>query len=354
SQMRPGHRTADYRLNNTIFRVMYADITLLTSDALVSSDDNKLSMSGGVSLAIKNAGGESIKQDTKKHLPMNIGDVAVTSAGNLAAKYIFHAVTIDRTYNINPSKENIGFATMRCMQLADALGIRRIAFPALGTGTGGFPYQLAAESMTRTIADYIMDETKIELVVLCLFSRSPEVSKEDIFYEHAAAQASLYTQSKKLTYMMKNWKDIADRTNNPTISKLAEDLSVKLNDAHETLTETPNIESVRQINKESELNEITGMIIDISTKIQDTTAAQSEDSSLDVKILKTKLTGLQTQLNYYISELNRSEIQLAKFGKVNEPSILLNTIDDLRKVISEKEIQVTDTKSQLEKLWVKY
>jgi O-acetyl-ADP-ribose deacetylase (regulator of RNase III) len=52
-------------------------------------------MGGGVSRSISRAGGEAIVQDARKHVPLGIGDVAVTSAGHLPAKYVFHAVTLD-------------------------------------------------------------------------------------------------------------------------------------------------------------------------------------------------------------------------------------------------------------------
>ncbi len=58
----------------------YGDITRLTADALVSSDDNYLSMGGGVSAALSRVGGEIVSIEARKHTPLNIGDVAVTSA----------------------------------------------------------------------------------------------------------------------------------------------------------------------------------------------------------------------------------------------------------------------------------
>ncbi len=88
-------RTADYKINKTTFRVCYGDITELVADALVSSDDNYLTMSGGVSLSLLLAGGETIQREARKQIPLKTGDVAVTSAGDLKAKFIFHAITID-------------------------------------------------------------------------------------------------------------------------------------------------------------------------------------------------------------------------------------------------------------------
>ena len=91
---------------------------------------------------------------------LNLGDVVVTSAGALSAKYIFHAVTIDFNEMTRATKESVSKSTLKCLQLADTLGVRLIAFPAIGTGVAGFPYHLAAEVMTRTIADYLIGITE--------------------------------------------------------------------------------------------------------------------------------------------------------------------------------------------------
>ena len=65
-------RTSDYKLNETTFRVCYGDITKLVADALVSSDDNYLTMGGGVSMALLRAGGEEISREARKHIPLKL------------------------------------------------------------------------------------------------------------------------------------------------------------------------------------------------------------------------------------------------------------------------------------------
>src|SRR5215510_1979210 len=127
-------RRSDYKINNAIFRVEYGDITGVMADVLVSSDDSHLSMGGGVSASLLRAGGDMIAQEAHKHVPLGLGDVAVTSAGKLHARYIFHVVTIDFKNLSYASAETLKLATSRCLELADTLGCRTIAFPALGTG----------------------------------------------------------------------------------------------------------------------------------------------------------------------------------------------------------------------------
>lgn len=178
------HGTYDYPVNNKTMRVMFEDITKIDAEALVSSDDNHLSMGGGVSCAILNAGGEQIRQEVVKHIPLKIGEVAVTSAGQLPAKYIFHAVTIDLDRGVMPSEESIQASVLRCLQLAETLGVRRIAFPALGTGAGTFPFLAAVDVMFQNIVRYLTRKTCVDLVIITLSARKP-VTEDDLnpFYD---------------------------------------------------------------------------------------------------------------------------------------------------------------------------
>ncbi len=160
--------TNKYTFHNTTLRVICGSITEVSADALVSSDDNHLTMQVGVSHAILRAAGEQVRQEASTHTPLKIGDVAVTSGGELSAKYIFHAVTVDLDKRQGPSEKDIQTATRKSLELADALGVRRMAFPALGTGKAGVPLELAAEVMTRTITEYVRQGTRIESIVIAL------------------------------------------------------------------------------------------------------------------------------------------------------------------------------------------
>src|SRR5688572_6842561 len=82
-----------YQINSSRVVVRIGDIVESAADIIVSSDDDKLSMGGGVSAAILRAGGDDISRDASKHFDLSVGDVATTSAGRLKAKHIFHAVT---------------------------------------------------------------------------------------------------------------------------------------------------------------------------------------------------------------------------------------------------------------------
>jgi O-acetyl-ADP-ribose deacetylase (regulator of RNase III) len=142
-----------YRFKDSTLALEFADITTSEAQVLVSSDDSYLTMGGGVSAAIRRAGGNAIALDAAKKIPVALGDVAVTTAGALRAHYVFHAVTLGESKEKIGPRQVIEMATRRCMQLANALRVRSIAFPALGAGFAGFTYEEVAASMAGVIAD---------------------------------------------------------------------------------------------------------------------------------------------------------------------------------------------------------
>lgn len=106
-------RTAEYQIGHSVLQVMYQSITSVVAEVLVSSDDNYLTMGGGVSSALARAAGDTLREEARKHIPLKLGDVAVTSAGKLKAKYVFHAITIDRDRSMAANEENLRTATRR-------------------------------------------------------------------------------------------------------------------------------------------------------------------------------------------------------------------------------------------------
>jgi O-acetyl-ADP-ribose deacetylase (regulator of RNase III) len=330
-------RTSEYKLNNTIFRVSYGDITKVEADVLVSSDDNYLSMGGGVSRALLHAAGETLRKEAKKHVPLKIGDVAVTSAGDLAARYVFHAVTIDYTNMIYSSQESVQSATFKCLQRADILGVRSIAFPALGTGAAGFPFQLAADTMTRTIADYLMGDTKIDVVTLSLFPRQgANESNLNLFYERAAALASIYTQSKRLNVLFDELDNIIIKLNKPNLCKQLFMLKSELQRGQEVLSEQPeNMEKMEQIHSISNLNNTSEKFINITSEVNEWTDKQQK-----AKVMRIKLDGFYARLNIQINNLNAFEIEKAKYAGQMVPRRLENDIEDTRKEIENVENEI--------------
>ncbi len=152
--------------------VCYGDITRVHADAIVSSDDNKLSMGGGVSAAILKAAGDRLWSASRRHVPAKLGTAVVTTAGNLPAKYILHAIVIDLDEWQWPDVDIVRTATANCLREADRLGCRSIAMPALGSGTGRLASEVTARVMVNTIFDEIARQANLQQVILVLYRRN--------------------------------------------------------------------------------------------------------------------------------------------------------------------------------------
>jgi O-acetyl-ADP-ribose deacetylase (regulator of RNase III) len=92
-------------------------------------------MGGGVAGAIKRAGGQEIETEAVSKEPIAVGEAVVTGAGRLKAKYIIHAAVMGQ--DLTTDADKIRQTTRNSLIKADELGIKSLAFPALGTGVGG-------------------------------------------------------------------------------------------------------------------------------------------------------------------------------------------------------------------------
>jgi len=160
------------------------DITKLDTDAIVNAANNRLWMGGGVAGAIKRAGGEEIEREAVSKGPIQVGEAVATGAGRLKARYVIHAAAMgydERGRMIPPTEETIRQATRNSLLRAEELGLKSIAFPALGTGVGGFPLKEAARIMIQTVKEHLAEGSCLEKVVFALYSDAAyEAFKEEL------------------------------------------------------------------------------------------------------------------------------------------------------------------------------
>lgn len=140
-----------------IIHVHQADLLTATTDAIVNPANSEGSMGGGVALAIKLAGGQSIEDEARAQAPIPVGQAILTTAGTLPYKAIIHAPTMEHPAEPIPDKQ-VELATMAALRLADEQGYETIALPALGTGIGQVDPEVAARIMVETIQMYMVDD----------------------------------------------------------------------------------------------------------------------------------------------------------------------------------------------------
>lgn len=128
-------------------RIVKGDISSTEVDAVVNAANNHLWMGAGVAGALKRRGGQKIEDEAVKKGPIPVGDAVETGAGALPARYVIHAAVMGQ--NLKTDEELIRKATRNTLKRAESLGVTSVAFPALGTGVGGFPLKQCAEVMLK-------------------------------------------------------------------------------------------------------------------------------------------------------------------------------------------------------------
>ena len=142
------------------------DVCDLEVDAIVNAANLTLWMSTGVAGAIKRAGGDEIEYAAIRQAPVPLGGAIVTPAGSLAARAVIHAVSLDRDRRTNG--EIIDKAVRSAMARARDIRAVSVAFPAMGTGVGGFPLEEAARVTVRAVREELPASPMIEHVIFAM------------------------------------------------------------------------------------------------------------------------------------------------------------------------------------------
>lgn len=153
--------------------LVQGDITQQHVDAIVNAANSSLAGGGGVDGAIHNAGGPAIMQETTQNFPEGCptGSAVMSGAGNLPAKYIFHAVGPVWKGGRQGEAELLASACRACLKLAKQHQCNSIAFPALSAGAYGYPLDLAAANLVKTTMDFVRWHQNPTMVRFVLFDQ---------------------------------------------------------------------------------------------------------------------------------------------------------------------------------------
>jgi O-acetyl-ADP-ribose deacetylase (regulator of RNase III) len=143
------------------------DITEDEVDAIVNAANSALVLGAGVAGAIREKGGESIQAECDAIGPIDVGDAALTGAGELSARFVIHAAGMPP--GGAASEASVRSSVRRSLQLANENGCRSIAIPAIGAGIGGLSAQRCAEILLGEARSHLAGETTLEEVRFVLF-----------------------------------------------------------------------------------------------------------------------------------------------------------------------------------------
>ena len=141
------------KINDCEIIVTEGDISQSGCQAIVNAANNHLWMGSGVAGAIKRNGGQQIEDEAVRLGPVQVGQAVVTSAGNLKADFVIHGAVMGQ--DLSTDKTKIRKTTRNSLMRATELGIESVAFPAFGTGVGGFSLGECADVMLSETIDYL-------------------------------------------------------------------------------------------------------------------------------------------------------------------------------------------------------
>lgn len=160
--------TSMHTINGVTLMLQEGDITKVQAEAIVNAANAALAGGGGVDGAIHRAAGPALMEECRKIGGCPTGSAVATGAGNLPARYVFHAV--GPIYQGGAEDRRLlSAAYQSCLDLAEKHHVESLVFPSLSTGAYGYPLTLAAPVALRTVLAHLNRPTCLRQVTFALF-----------------------------------------------------------------------------------------------------------------------------------------------------------------------------------------
>jgi O-acetyl-ADP-ribose deacetylase (regulator of RNase III) len=228
------------------------------AEVLVSPADTNYVMRGRVANAIRQAGGHTIADELRKYKPLTPGDVAITGAGELPAKLVYHAVVASWKDKYRLLQTTLWHAVNRCLTLAQMSGIRSIAFPSLGTGSAKADHFESHSTMAAACLDALQPDSSLQRILFCFTNpdtaeifRAAFLQQQLIRLARGLAVSDQSERDQLAANLRKVWADLLGL--NANVDKLARLVA--------RLEETPSATVIKQYIKVGDISDSTNIAI---------------------------------------------------------------------------------------------
>jgi O-acetyl-ADP-ribose deacetylase (regulator of RNase III) len=152
------------------------DITKLDVDAIVNAANAQLRPGGGVCGAIHRAAGRNLREACARIGGCKTGQSVHTEGYDLKAGYVIH--TVGPVWRGGGENEEALLTSCyrTALKIAQEIGARSVAFPAISTGVYGFPLERATVIAVATVREFLAGDDRIDRVIFCVFGVEAEAA----------------------------------------------------------------------------------------------------------------------------------------------------------------------------------
>ena len=165
--------------------VVAADITTLDVDAIVNAANETLLGGGGVDGAIHRAAGPELLAECRTIGGCPTGEARATKGYNLPARHVIHTVGPIWS-DARDDDPALASCYRNALKIAEGIGCRTVAFPAISTGVYRFPFDRAARIAIAVTAMELERRPGIEAVTFVLFNEEARARFQTVFDAAAA------------------------------------------------------------------------------------------------------------------------------------------------------------------------
>lgn len=193
------------------FKIIRDDITKVKADIIVNTANPNPIYASGTDLAIYEAAGkEQLLAERMKIGKIVKGEIAVTQAYNLRAKYIIHTVGPIWVDGKHHEFDILESCYRKSLQKALELRCESIAFPLISTGIYGFPKNKALQVAVTVFSQFLL-ENNIQVILVVFDKKSFQLSERIIGEVDSYIDANYVSERHKKEYLLSGNRDIRQR-----------------------------------------------------------------------------------------------------------------------------------------------
>lgn len=188
------------------FKIVRDDITNVRADVIVNTANPKPVYASGTDLAVyQAAGADELLAERKKIGCIESGDIAVTGAYDLNAKYIIHTVGPIWVDGQHKEFELLENCYAKSLQKALELGCESIAFPLISTGIYGFPKDKALQIAVSAFSRFLL-ENEMQIILVVFDKKSFQLSRQLVGEIDSFIDANYIRQKSESEYLRRPFR----------------------------------------------------------------------------------------------------------------------------------------------------